>query len=120
MFLVSAFQFPPRRERLFNLLMPSFEIVFRQNALRFRVGFQRFPQVVFDFFEQRSRFEDLGEQAEANDLGLDLLGSGHFEGQFQRPVFELFLFLRRCPFCPLLRRTVCRSFLFVGRACGPV
>ena len=58
---------------------------------------QRLSQVGFDFFDQGSRFEDLGERAEAQDPGLNFFGSGHFKGKFQRAVFELFVFLAGMP-----------------------
>ena len=70
---------------------------FRWTGLRFRIRFQRFPEVVFDLFHQRSRFEHLRERAKAHDPGLYLFGSGHFEREFQGAVLELFILLARMP-----------------------
>jgi hypothetical protein len=61
------------------------------------VQFQRFCQILFDFYDQGRRFEDFGEGTEAHDPGFDLFGAGRLETQLQGTVLELFVFLARVP-----------------------
>jgi len=54
----------------------------------------------------------LAIEPKRNDPGLDLFGSGHFEGKFQRTVFEFFVFLARVPAVlpEIIERSVVKVF----------